>query len=221
MFDDETFDKFNNTHGNNTHKEVSLAIGQYVTYTNTNANIDFTQSWEYRTKGKIVLISCNFVGTDLSKNDMSSVQHIYNCLLHNTNLLLPSSDKVLPSFTAMESSFSGLDLSTYTLDAKEMVMDGVTHFNYDCQLDNTRAKIINYTKDMQDYEGFDLLSTFNSYLKEGYYDGCYINGKLWKSFEENQITAQEKRQEYEKMKADLIHSTTQSIEQQISGFGKK
>ena len=58
-------------------------------------------------------------------------------------------------------------------------------------------------------------------IKDGHLNGCYINGKKVLSLEERQAIAQQKKAEYEKMKEDLIASTTSSIEQQVSGFGRK
>lgn len=57
-------------------------------------------------------------------------------------------------------------------------------------------------------------------IKDGYLNGCYINGKKVHSLEEKQAIAQEKQAEYEKIKEDLISITTNSIEQQTSGFGR-
>lgn len=220
--DEENWYKFNGDKENG----YFLEEGEYVMYVDTNANIDFTKSWEYKITGKIILNSCDFSGTDLSKNDMSMVQHIRRCMFMGTQLQMPTQDKVIPGFYAEDSSFGGIDLSSYTLDATKMAIgNGTSHFEIDCYLGETGAKIINYTKEAMEEasakEKNDLLSIFNEKLKDNNFAGCYINGKLFRTSYERETEAHRKKEEYEKMKADLIAATTQSIEQQISGFGRK
>jgi len=222
FLDEEIWNKFNN----DKEQGCFLAKGDYVRYEFTNANIDFTKSWEYKVMGEIILNSCSFWGTDLSKNDMSKVRYIRRCLLSDTNLNMPSPDKMMPGFHAEDSSFYKIDLSGYTLDATKMVMgSGTSPFDVDCYLAGTGAKIINYTKEAMEQasvkEGFDLLGKFNRSLREDYFSGCYINGKLFQSSYDRKISAKEMKKEHEKMKADLFADTIQSIEQQISGFGRK
>ena len=56
LFDDKTWLKFNDSKEN----RLSIGTNEYVNYKNTNANIDFSKSWEFKVIGKIKLVCCNF-----------------------------------------------------------------------------------------------------------------------------------------------------------------
>ena len=52
----------------------------------------------------------------------------------------------------------------------------------------------------------------------GYLNGCYINGLLIKSSEEKVESILKLQTEYEQMKHDIIDTTIESIEKQLTKF---
>jgi len=213
-FDDETWKKFNND------SIYSLPNGVKVNYSNTNAKIDFSKAWK-GTKKYFNIIDCDFSGVDLSNNDMSMVGCIFNSNLANTGIIIPPELKGV-SFGNVD--FSGVDLSKWTINGKILFLDLVgCVFDNECNLSNTRINIIINPDEMIDetpQNKYFLKTAFKEMLDEGLLVGCYINGKLISSMEEKQVAAQEKRDDYEKMKEDLISKVTNSIDQQINGFSR-
>ena len=164
LFDDKIWLKFNN----NKENRLFIGINEYVNYKNTNANIDFSKSWEFKVTGKIKLVCCNFSGTDLSKLDMTKVNIIFNCILDNTNIKMPVMD--VANFTAINSSFVEIDMKGYEIDLIDMLI-GEGLF-CECNLKNTGINIIYDKKNVIGQVNF-----FNQFKDS--LDGCYLNGVLF------------------------------------------
>lgn len=175
-----------------------------INYTNTNANIDFTKSWEYKNYEEIIISNINFSGTDLSKNDMSSISECWNSNLSNTGIIIPKNSNKIMFFES--TNLEGIDLSTYEINATDYIRDCAKHF-VNCNLKNTGIKIIDKaTKDLQDYnyeyKNYKLSESqifeFHEDIRQGKYDGCYINGKLINS-------------NYAHLKNDLVENIREQI----------
>lgn len=211
FMDEETYDNMAETLPTLNHDDK-------VNYSYTNANIDFSKSFEYKKIGRIRLLFCNFSGIDLSKNDMSKTKSIYNCDLADTKIsLLPEmfADKKDVEFGG--TCLKNIDLSNFSCDAIDMISE-TSPFHFDCDFTNTGLNVSvnpNFNEQEESYEKEELRYMISNL------SGCYVNGKLIHSLEERQAIVQEKKAEYEKMKEDLINSTLGSIEQQTSGFGRK
>lgn len=166
LFDDQIWNKFNNSKQN----RIYIGRNEYVCYKNTNANIDFYKSWEFKVIGKIKLVCCNFSGTDLSKFDMTKVNIIFNCILDNTNIKMPEMSMV--NFTANNSSFVDISMNSYEIDLIDMLIgDGLF---CECNLRNTGINIVYDKKNVIGQNCF-----FNQF--KGSLDGCYLNGVLFNS----------------------------------------
>lgn len=189
-----------------------------VNYSYTNANIDFSKSFEYKKTGRINLLFCNFSGLDLSKNDMSKIKSIYNCDLADTKIsLLPEMFDDKKDIEISGTCLKNIDLSKFSCDATDMVYE-TAPFHFDCDFTNTGLNV-SLNPNLNEQEEDWVKDEFGNMISN--LSGCYVNGKLIHSLEERQVIAQEKKAEYEKMKEDLISATMSSIEQQTSGFGRK
>lgn len=185
-------------------------IGYPITkYTNTNAKIDFKKSWEYKISKSIYISGCDFSGTDLSKNDMSSRVIINGSNLSNTGIKIVFEDE---RNSIWQTNLEGIDLSSITMNPDDLRRFGF----YECNLRNTGLKIIDFTKESIDNCGadYELMNNFIS----GAYDGCYINGRLMKSKEERQETARQMRIQYQQFRDELVQSTLTVIDDQIRGM---
>ncbi len=90
-----------------------------VYYGNTNAKIDFRNSFEYKLyKDKIFIHGFNFTGTDLSNNKIDEVFDIEQCYFEKTGLQFVT---VFNESSARSSNFTGIDLSFYETDVDSFV----------------------------------------------------------------------------------------------------
>lgn len=89
-----------------------------------------------------------------------------------------------------------------------------------CNLQNTGLNIVygEIDKAIESIENVFPSSYLSESIKNGSLEGCYVNGKKVLSKEESQGIAQQKREEYEKFKEDLIGSVSTDIENQVSSF---
>ena len=193
-----------------------LELDSRVDYSYTNANIDFSKSFEFKKTGKIKLLFCNFNGVNLSKNDMSKIGSVYNCDLADTGITLSPEMFANKRGSAIGSTcLKNIDLSKFSVSAIDLINDRYI-LQGDCDFTNTGLNIsVNPTEEEWNTEE-------NKWLKNEFNEmmtrlcGCYINGKLVHTEEEKQAIAQEKREEYEKMKDEIINSTIESIDEQVS-----
>ena len=207
IFDEETWHKFN------VDRIYSLKDNAKVNYSNTNAKIDFSESWESR-HGSFDIICCDFSGVDLSNNDMSKVGSIYNSDLSNTKILLtPEILGDLKRERFGEVNFSGVDLSKFTFNLQDLVSGfGRCIFDDRCDLSNTGLKLEVQPDDMDTIYKKD---SFKKMLANEYLNGCYVNGIKILSLEEKKSLAEVRKSEYEQMKSDILDSVNSSIEAKI------
>lgn len=178
-----------------------------VVYSNTNANIDFRESWEAKMTGIIYISNCDFRGTDLSKI-IENIIYIDESDMRNTGI------KLFPGKVGVtDSNLEGVDLSAFEVDLKDML--GCDIF-FNCNLKNTGIRINNFSQEVVEY--FTDPGDIKSQFENGYFDGCYINGLLIKSKEEQQKIAQQMRNKYKH--DDLIISTLSDIDDQINKMKK-
>lgn len=184
-----------------------------VVYCNTNADIDFKKSWEYKTVGLVYITNCNFNGTNLSKNRLS-LYNVSHSDLRNTGI------QILPEETYVEyTNLEGVNLSTFEIDFKDMV-DNCTFTG--CNLKNTGIRISNFSEEViknaqtvvPEYYAADL----KEQLKNGEFDGCYINGVLIKSEEERKNIFEQIRMKYKTLSEEILENTISDIDEQIKGM---
>lgn len=193
----------------------TLELGSKVDYSYTNANIDFSKSFEFKKTGKIKLLFCNFSGVDLSKNDMSKIGGVFHCDLADTGIMLSPEMFANKRGYAFGSTFlKNVDLSKFSVSAIDLMCDNYI-LQGDCDFTNTGLNVsVNPTAKEWNNEEKWVKNEFNEMMTR--LCGCYVNGKLVHTEEEKQAIAQEKREEYEKMKDEIIGSTLRSIDEQVS-----
>lgn len=215
---------------------------QKIDLSNTNANIDFSKSFGCKYAGPLVWLymgCCDFSNTDLSNNLIECID-AESCNFSNTGLRVNLNTKDLLVFC--NSDLSGLDFSEYTVGEDffrgEKINGKPTAYN--CNLSGTGLRVITTTNigealrkdsmstdDMSTEERTALrnslaaMDSLAKTIKAGHLVGCYVNDKPILSQEQRQGMAQEKRDEYEKMKVDTLATIIQSIDQQVEDFGRK
>jgi len=209
FMDEETYKKMHDILPN-------LAQDSKVDYSYTNANIDFSKSFEFKKTGEIKLLFCNFSGVDLSKNDMSKIGSIFDCDLADTGIMLSPeifANKRVPAFGS--TCLKNVDLSKFSVSAFDLLRDRY-FLQGDCDFTNTGLNVsVNPTaEEWNNEENKWVKKDFNELMTR--LCGCYVNGKLVHTEEEKQAIVQEKREEYEKMKDEIIDSTLGSIDEQVS-----
>ncbi len=197
----------------------------YVNYSNTNASIDFSRSFEalygvyYDIYGvRLPLISgVNFYGVDFSNLDISMFSIVDDSNLGNTGIRVTSLDKFNPEMVIENVSFENLDLSSITINASHLIGRKAPFIS--CVFINSKLNIIYDCEDFKLEFGEkyrDYISLWTDLVKSGSLNGCYINGKLieLKSKEEIEKSRQMKLIEYEKYKQDIFLAVSQVIDKQ-------
>lgn len=186
-----------------------------VIYTNTNADIDFKKSWEYKMVGQIYISNCDFCGTNLSRIIDCQIT-IDKSNVSKTGIKLPTGKT-----TITETNLEGVDLSSFEIDFNDMANN---YMFTSCNLRNTGIRIHNFSKKIIEKTEVLLPSEYAEEIKcqfqNGEYDGCYINGILMQSKEERQENSRQMREIYEQFRNDLINSTLTSIDDQIRSMKK-
>ena len=186
-------------------KELNNAYS--VFYKGTNAHIDLSQSFEAIYRNKIHINCCNFSGLDFSSQDLSNFEKliIYSSDISDTRLSIPNNI----SLEAGAAILRGIDLSDRTIDGYKY-LDLDENNLHISDLTNTGIKIDLNAESCKDFrnsaEFYDAMNH--------YWVGCYVNGKKILSSEEKKTVATKKKEEYEKMKAEIFNSVLGSIEEQ-------
>ncbi|MBR2712323.1 MAG: hypothetical protein IKE73_01290 [Bacilli bacterium] len=195
----------------------------YVYLDDTNMPIDFSLTYEYKKDEQLIVRHTSFKNVDLSKNDLEKLSSsddavIEHCDLSNTKISISGEEYI---------DFNDCDLSNnifINLDCDSIELDddnGLKLVEYfgniifkECNMSNTGAKItVDIVMDQ------DVKDRFREYLKEGYLDGCYLNGKEVLTIEERISKAIELESKYKKYKANRINETLDIIDAQLSSDG--
>ena len=184
----------------------------YVDYSNTNARIDFSKSFtEWFLEDEYFISGVNFYGVDLSYLDISFFYAIEDSNLGNTRIKVASLDERESCQELIRVSLENIDLSPFTLDAHSII-NHETLFN-ECNLAGTKLNITYHPDDFPlNSEERILLAHM---IKKGYFNGCYINGKIIHSLEERKKIATEKEEEYHKLKENIITEVKNDILKQV------
>ena len=191
---------------------------QRIDFSMTNANIDFSKSFEFKKKGKINILFCDFEGVDLSNNDMSKIGSIFFSNLADTNITLtPKMFANRKSSKIGTTCLRNIDLSKFSYDALDLIRS-TRVFEGDCDFTNTG---LNVTIDpsAEEWHGSEaeMLKKDLGLLTSGL-SGCYINGKKIVSNEEKKAIIEYKLREYEEYKQELFDSVSRDIDQQLVGM---
>ena len=176
-----------------------------VYYGNTNAKIDFRNSFEYKLyRDKIFIHGFNFTGTDLSNNKIDEVFDIEQCYFENTGLKFVT---LFNKSSARSSDFTGLDLSFYEVNVDDLVRNRSV-FDKHCSIRYTGMKISGLSNDTEELDEF--LERFN----DGKFDGCYVNDVLVRSSVEREETKKKLIMQYD----DNIIKLKQKVKDSIKPY---
>jgi uncharacterized protein YjbI with pentapeptide repeats len=185
-----------------------------VNYSNTDAIIDFSNSFEGKHRFPTILF-CDFSNTDLSNNDMTKVKRINHCNLSNTGIVF--TQEFCNRFTKEEfgnNNFSNNNFSHITIDGFNLLFDNYTCiFNSKCNFSNTELRItIDYKRLTNETYGAYIENQLRVMLRRGFLVNCYLNGK---KILPEKVTTNNKDSEYDRYKKGLFTEVNKSIEEQI------
>ena len=183
-------------------------IPYMIDYSNTNAVIDLTKSFDALHGKRIYIDSC-FFNCDFSQLDLTDIDilGIFNSSLENTGLKIPSDTKLFASC----SNLGQIDLSSRNIDGYQYLNGNIAHLA-DCDLTNTgiNIKIDKDTFKDVESETIDLLGN----VMEHEWDGCYINDKL-NTPAKSSIRKNKLLEEYKIMRNDIFETVIGKIDEQV------
>lgn len=173
-----------------------------VDYSNTNAKIDLTKSFDAIRNNCINIHSCDFEGVDFSNQGLKDAYNIETIVLSdsnlsNTKLEIPKSVSLRTYYTSLE----GLDLHGRKIDLSNMS---------DCNLRNTGINII------IDSNAHGYIRKVKESLENGEWVGCYLNGKKVLTKEEKKQKINEIASKYSKMQSDTLMAIDEQFKNQLS-----
>lgn len=168
-------------------------IKSAIYYVNTNANIDFKKSFEYKRNGVIRIHGCNFTGTNLSNNEIDDTFDIIHGYFYGSNLKIST---IRNNSSAQSSDFTGVNLSYYDVDVQKVLNSSYPFHNSIVR--NTGINIFSVSRDME------CLDEFLSQYYAGRFDGCFVNGVYIKSQEELSKSKEGLRRNYASEKIELF-----------------
>lgn len=141
----------------------------FIDYSYTNANIDFSKSWEAKNMdGKYIVACCDFSGMNLSNNNLEDSILITDTNFSNAKINLTQS--ILDNQDLLNNYFSGIDLSDLSINSSQL-MDENLHF---CNFSNTGINIKIDPIDNKEHEEY-----FREMMEEDYFAGCILDGKKY------------------------------------------
>ena len=187
-----------------------------VDYSYTNANIDFSLSFDARDgmeygRKVMYIINCNFAGVDLSNNDIMDTM-IIRSNISNTNINLKNA-----KLHCNNSNLTNVSLANHNINIKDFITEdsyGIVSICGGSIFLNTKLNIVGNIDDLSE----KIKKFLYDYIRNGKLNGCYLNGRLINGFEFTNGTHVRKNNEYEKMKDELFENITQSIEEQKKSF---
>lgn len=203
-----------------------IADGQKINYSYTNANIDFSSSWEAKVLGKSSFYLCDFSGIDLSNKDLSDVEVIMDCNLSNTGVKLSSEQlyqryeigEVKKPLRIYRTSFSGNDLSNieiavdYSYLRHDIDLSGTgAHIKYDVDSMASDKSIFWHENEDLAMKKAHISTAINKTTNEGFWDGCYVNGNLY-------FSDADKKGVYARYSQGIFDSVVGNIEEQIGNM---
>ena len=201
---------------------VSFDSDLRINLSDTNMKICFNSTFEFQDKVGAKFRNIDFTNVDLSeaydlriyKNSIS----FKGCTFNNTKLFINE----LKDAVFVDCDLSGLEslslVNLYATDEEKLVNSSLNGslILRNCNLSNTGAKIFveNYYKDDEYDENF-AYKHLGYLISKKYLDGCYVNGSLVKSKDENKKEAEKLLEEYEKYKRERINKTIEEINEQV------
>lgn len=194
--------------------------GERVDLSNTNAHIDFTQSYEFFKEDRIKISNISFRNVDLTKSHLDLVTAKNRGEIFQTNLSNTGIDLNNVKATIYQSDLSNNDFSKLKLCVdKENSEFGLTFTNNEgllidfCDLSNSKANI-----ELTSISN-SAKSSFRTLINRGFLVGCFINDKLMRSKIDLTRESYELLKEYTIFKAQRINKILDLIDSQIPRDG--
>lgn len=165
LVDEDVYDKLMS--------DFYVPSGYVVDFSNTNANIDFSASFESKECGHIIIANCDFSNVNLA--DVKDRIVARDCNFSGTGLDYP----IKSLFRNCD--LSGNNLSGLVLDAIDLIGNHSATVGFkDCRLADTGISVIfdlESVSDLSIVEQQNFQNDFDAYLKSGCLDNCYVNQK--------------------------------------------
>ena len=215
-----------------------------IDLTGTNAQIDFSKSFDIKWGKPLRIKNFYFEDTNLSNNFINYDCHIDHCAFDDTGIKFSLRDDCRISINY--SSLTGVDLSETEVSEEIFDENSKIHFIGNTILSGTGLSIkttpilnkigddlsilssLGYTIEAENeisasiqkkFKDFERQKELRAYLgkqiKEGRLEGCYVNGIKIFSIKEKAQIVREKIEEYEGFKLELIRKTLTDIDKQI------
>lgn len=206
-----------------------------IDLTGTNAQIDFSKSFDIKWGKPLRIKNFYFEDTNLSNNFINYDCHIDHCAFDDTGIKFSLRDDCRISIN--HSSLTGLDLSATEVSEEIFDENSNIHFIGNSFLSRTGLRIkttsllneIGYLSDVKDeneisaliqrrFEDCKRQRELRAYLgrqiEEGRLEGCYVNGiKILSSTEKDNIK-REQQEEYRRFRLNLTKKTLEDIDNQ-------
>lgn len=116
----------------------SVIRSKVLNFSNTNANIDFNKSYEYKRAGYVNIRDCCFSFTNLSNVDTSKFRTCKNSDFSYTGINFNGNSNI----EFIECNLEGIDLSSFSINGISLVLSSILGNTFDsCNLKNTRINI--------------------------------------------------------------------------------
>ena len=176
---------------------------------NETANIDFSKTYEYKKDNQLVASYIDLRGVKLESKDMQALTK--ENIATFTRVNLEDADIQMNEYVNaffFECNLTDVFLGSIQLDlnSKNCVFNDKLKF-VDCNLRNTGVNLVDYESCTS--EDFKKVYTDNNYF------GCYVNGKLIKSFEDIEETKKDILLKYDKYSTNIINKTLSLVKKQI------
>ena len=186
-------------------EKFHLEEGKLIDYSNTNAHINFCESYDFKVSKYISIINCDFSGVDLSNNELGeNIDTIDNCNLSNTNIIVSKDFAIECIFNT---NLTGINLSSIGEIYPHNFVDG-GHFQ-GCILTDTGVHFEIENLDSADFEGFA------EFVKSGVVSGCYLGDKLINGKEYQEENHKNVLANYDVMRKMMLDNASQSVSNQI------
>lgn len=150
-------------------EEYSLARqNSKIDLSNTNANIDFSKSFDAHVFRDINCIGdCNLANVDLSNSNTQDITALFNTNVNNTSYICNPYN-----FLAIQSDLRNNDLSDVTISIAPQIQENHNSKLLDCLVEETELSIeVDTTNENIPKENFDK---FFKDVEDGKYNGCRI-----------------------------------------------
>ena len=184
-----------------------------IDYSDTNANIDLTKSFEALNYKTIMIVDCKFENVDLSNNDLTGIENvsIFVSNLSKTDLHVTEDN----GFEAYDSNLDGISLCFMNIDAKKNLTEHAPSQLSKCHMNecgvNIELKSDDFKGNKEDEQHKTLISCLRHVMDDDWI-GCVINGNFIYPCDIRMDSRDELKRQYKK----LVDNTYAAINDEIA-----